>query len=56
MDKIKNNVEKESWIHTDNTNFTEIVYKPIKYFRIITREFSGVGPTRETKVFHYCKL
>lgn len=59
MDKIKNNLEKESWNHTDASNVTDIVYKsnlPIKYFRIITREFSGVGPKGETKAIHYCKL
>jgi hypothetical protein len=59
MDKIKNNLEKESWNHTDGSNVTDIVYRsnlPIKYFRIITREFSGVGPKGETKAIHYCKL
>ncbi|HEY7573410.1 MAG TPA: hypothetical protein VH796_18780 [Nitrososphaeraceae archaeon] len=59
MDKIKTDLERESWVHTNGTNFTEIVYRPklpTNYFRIITREFSGVGPKGETKAFHYCKL
>ena len=59
MDKIKNNLERESWNHTSGSNVTDVNYRPkspINYFRIITREFSGVGPKGETKVFHYCKL
>jgi hypothetical protein len=59
MDKIKTNLETESWVHTVGTNVTEIVYRPkstIKYFRIITREFSGTRPKGETKELHYCKL
>lgn len=59
IDKIKNNLERESWNHTSGSNVTDVSYRPkspINYFRIITREFSGVGPKGETKVFHYCKL
>ncbi len=59
MDKIKNDLKIESRNHTDDSNVTDTVYKsnlPTKYFRIIAREFSGVGPKGETTVYHYCKL
>jgi RNase H-fold protein (predicted Holliday junction resolvase) len=59
LDKIKNELVIERWLHTVGTNSTEIIYKPkpmtIESFRIITNELSDIGPKRETKFFHYYK-
>lgn len=47
----------ESIIHTDGTNVTETIYKPVGYIQIQKTELSDVGsPKRESTVLYSCRF
>jgi hypothetical protein len=46
----------ESHVHTVGTNFTQTIYKPVKYAHIQKTELSGVGPRGETAVSYYYRF
>jgi hypothetical protein len=43
--------------HTVGTNFTQTIYKPVKYIQIQKTELSDLGPSkRETAAFYSCRF
>ena len=42
----------ENHVHSAGTNFTQTIYKPVKYVQIQKIELSNVGPKGETAVFY----
>lgn len=42
----------ESHVHSVGTNFTQTIYKPLKYTQIKKTELSGVGPRGKTAVLY----
>ena len=43
-------------VHTVGTNFTQTIYKPVKYIQIQKTELSDVGPKGETAVLYSCRF
>ena len=63
LDEILSNIptqEKdlviESHSYTVGTNFTQTIYKPVKYTQIQKIELSGVGPRGKNAVLYYYRL